>query len=142
MLFRSAHKRATTDNRERAAKGRSAKPDHGKGAAETAIRAARWMFERARLCSYVSSNPAADLKVPRRNPSKRRALVGDELDEFFDTVAAGGDDPELDVMLTWFHVECRSCCRETGSHCRVDNRTGDRGAATESMRGHFGAKVY
>jgi integrase len=102
---RIAHKRATADNRKRAAKGRSAKPDHGKGAAETAIRAARWMFERARLCGYVSSNPAADLKVPRRNPSKRRALVGDELDEFFDTVAAGGDDPDLDVMLTWFHFE-------------------------------------
>lgn len=102
---RIAIKRATTRNRKRAEKGRSAMPDHGKGSAETAVRAARWMFERARLCGYVSSNPAADLKVPRRNPSNRRALVGDEFTELFDTVASGGGDPELDVKLVWFHAE-------------------------------------
>ena len=102
---RIAIKRATTRNRKRSEKGRAAIPVHGKGAAETGVRAARWMFERARLCGFVSTNPAADLKVPRRNPSNRRALVGDEFTELFDTVATGGDDPELDVKLVWFHVE-------------------------------------
>lgn len=102
---RVAHKRGTQENRRRAARGRAAKAVHGKGAAETAVNAYRWLFLRARLVGHIQSDPAVDLKIPRRSDTRRRALAPNEFEPFFDAVAGGGDDPELDTLLCWFHAE-------------------------------------
>lgn len=117
LARRIAHKRGVAANRERASQGRSAKPVHGKGAAETAVRAYRWLFHRARLAGHVTVDPAVDLKVPRRSASRRRALTGAEIVEFFDAVASGGDDPELDTLMCWFHAET-GARREGGINLR------------------------
>lgn len=102
---RVAVKRGATENRSRAAKGRALKAAHGRGAQETAVRAYRWIFGLAVGDQLLDRNPADAVAAPRRRKSTRRGLTDAEIPVFFDAVASGGDDPELDVLLCWFHAE-------------------------------------
>lgn len=86
-------------------KRRDAASADGRGAAENAVAAFRWFFGRAVANDFIAVNPAAKIAKPRRNGARRRALETDELEQLFDVVASGGNDPDLDMLLVRFHFE-------------------------------------
>jgi integrase len=98
-------KKATKDNKVRIAKGLSPKPAHGKGGAENAITAYRALFESLVEDELWDTNPAKLVSKPSRDDTARRGLRDHELPEFFQAIVSGGDDPQLDFMLAWFHLE-------------------------------------
>lgn len=100
-----ARKKATAENRRRALEGRSAKPALGLGAQENAVAAYRALFQTLVDDEVWSTNPALRLKKPRRNKTRRRSLRDHELPELLNAVVTGGNDTELDFLLTWFHLE-------------------------------------
>lgn len=128
---RMAAKKAVRENQRRAKKGLAAKPTHGKGGRENAVTAYRHLFGKLVKDELWSSNPASKVEKPRRDDTVRRSLHDDEVGPFFDAVVSGGDDPELDFHLTWFHME--SGARREGG---VDLRMADIKRATQMLRLH------
>lgn len=102
---RIANKRAILANATRSHKGLISARDDGRSAEETFIRAMRRFLEQARMGKHLTTNPALDVGMPRRQPTRKRALSEDELPQFIDAVISGGNDPELDILLVWFHLE-------------------------------------
>ena len=102
---RIAAKRATRDNARRAKKGLSAKPAHGQGGREMCVTALKCLFGRAFDDELIHRNPAEKLDKGGRSRSRRRALSEDELELLLEEVVSGGDDPELDLLITWAALE-------------------------------------
>jgi integrase len=100
-----ASKRAMHANLIRARKGLAPKPIHGQGAREMCVSALRALFERMVRERLIDINPAERISKGRRSETKRRALTDDELAQLLEVVATGGDDPELDLALTWAELE-------------------------------------
>jgi integrase len=100
-----ATKRAMHANLIRARRGLASKPIHGQGAREMCVAALRALFERMVTEELIDKNPGKRLSKGKRSESKRRALTEDELTQLLDVVATGGDDPELDLALTWAELE-------------------------------------
>lgn len=115
---RMSTKKAVRQNQRRAVKGLHPLPDHGKGGAENAITAYRHAFQVLVDDELWDKNPAAALDKPKRGDTKRRGMRSDELAEYFRVVVSGGNDPELDFLLSWFHLETGA--REGGAiHLRM-----------------------
>lgn len=108
LAERHAVKKAIIDNRRRAQRGLGPKPVHGRGAREMCAWALRGLFTRAVKSKLMTTNPAADLGKVRRPPTKRRALTSKEVVELLDVVVAGGNDPELDLLIVWAGLELGS----------------------------------
>ena len=102
---RIANKRAVLDNSGRNERGLNSSRDEGRSAEETCIRAVRRFLTQARKSKLVTTNPALDVAMPPRQATRKRALHEHEVPEFIDAVVSGGDDPELDILLVWFHLE-------------------------------------
>lgn len=102
---RVANKRAVLDNSGRNERGLNSSRDEGRSAEETCIRAVRRFLTQARKSKLVTTNPALDVTMPSRQATRKRALHEHEVPEFIDAVVSGGDDPELDILLVWFHLE-------------------------------------
>lgn len=105
LAQRHARHKALLDNRRRAARGKSAKPDHGQGGREMAVSALRCLFERARDEGLLEHNPAEKLDKGARGEPRRHALDADQIEELMATVVTGGNDPELDLLITWCALE-------------------------------------
>ena len=100
-----AVKRAMHDNLTRSRSGLSAKPTHGQGAREMCVTAMRYLFARMVKGELISVSPASELTKGRRSQPRRRALSDVELAQVFSAVASAGDDPLLDLALTWSEFE-------------------------------------
>ena len=105
LAERMAIKRAVRDNASRRKRGLGPKAEHGQRARDTCRSAINALFERAVLDGLLSTNPAAKLRGGRPTETKRRALSDIEVAELLDTVASGGDDPELDLLICWAGLE-------------------------------------
>lgn len=84
--------------------GRTSRPFDQRGARRNAIGAFRHLFALAETEAGLSheQNPAATLKRGPKAVGNRRALSSDELEQLWQVVCMGGDDPALDSLL----VEC------------------------------------
>jgi integrase len=102
---RIANRRAMLDNTTRTRQGLISARDDGRSAEETCIRAVRRFLAKAHEGNLVTSNPATLVKVPGRQRTRKRALQEEEVPQFIDAVVSGGNDPELDILLVWFHLE-------------------------------------
>jgi integrase/recombinase XerC len=102
---RMSRKRAVGRNINRAKRRKAALPAHGHGGRENAVTAYRALFEVLIEDELWTTNPAMRADKPQRSDTRRRGLRDVEVPEFLDTVASGGDDPELDTLLCWFHLE-------------------------------------
>lgn len=102
---RMSQKKATKDNKGRALRGLAPKHVSGNGGEENFITAMRSVLERLVDDGLWSKNPAQALSKPARGDSPRRALRDGELRELFELAATSLEDPELDVLLLWFHLE-------------------------------------
>lgn len=78
---------------------------NGRAASEHFVSAARLFFRTAVEDGLLERNPAAGLEKPRRLPAKRRPLSLAELSQLRAVVPAGSDDPDLDRLIVWFHLE-------------------------------------
>jgi integrase len=105
LVQEMATKRAMHANLIRARQGLAPKPIQGQGAREMCVSALRALFERMVEDGLIAINPAARISKGRRSESKRRALSDEELAQLLEVVATGGDDPELDLALTWAEFE-------------------------------------
>ncbi len=108
LAQRLARRKALLDNRHRAQRGLEPKPDHGQGGREMAVSALRCLFERAIDDELIDRNPAEKLDKGTRGEPRRRALKEPELVELLDVIVSGGDDPELDLLITWAELELGS----------------------------------
>ena len=89
-----------------AERARTHRPDStGRASRETCIAALRALYARAADAGHVMSNPAAALRKPLRSTSRRRALDDLELTDLANAVRATSADPDLDLLLTRFHLE-------------------------------------
>jgi integrase len=100
-----AIKRAMYQNRARARRGLAAKPTHGQGAQEMCVTALRHLFSKMIKDHLIDSSPVSDVSKGHRSASKRRAISDGELEEVLTTVASGGDDPLLDLAISWAEFE-------------------------------------
>jgi integrase/recombinase XerC len=101
-----AVERQATRAAARAAKGLTPRRSEGSGAGENCIAALRYLFQIVVDDDLLESNPAGRLKKPERSKkSTRAALTEEQLDEMFIAALKGGDDPQLDYLLLWFHLE-------------------------------------
>jgi site-specific recombinase XerC len=100
-----ATKRALRDNRARARKGLAPKPTHGQGAREMCVTALRHLFSKMEQDQLITISPAANISKGHRSASKRRAISDTELEELLMTVATGGNDPMVDLAVTWAEFE-------------------------------------
>lgn len=87
----------------------------GRYAGERVVRAMRTLFRMAERDGWIERprNPAAQIPLPRRKPSTRRALTSRELSEINAVVPVGSRDPVLDCLLIRLHVE--TACRRGGA---------------------------
>jgi integrase/recombinase XerC len=77
----------------------------GRHARESAVAAMRRFFTVAARDGLVVRSPAADLALPRRPKSRRRALTDDEIAQLWQITAETGNDPALDLLVFRFHLE-------------------------------------
>lgn len=77
----------------------------GHGAQRNVIEAARRFFQVAVDDGLIASSPVAALTPVARPQRRARALRPGQLEELWHAVISGGDDPELDGLLVWFHLE-------------------------------------
>lgn len=106
-----AQKRWATHNNKRAARGRAQFDHTGKSAVEPVRRAASFVFTRALEdpSTGVRANVALQAPEPARPTSASRAYTEVQLAELWDAIfTTGGDDPELDMLIVWFHLETRA----------------------------------
>lgn len=100
-----AVKRAKGENIIRARRGLSVKPTHGQGAREMCVTALRRLKTRMLEKELIEPETGKGPQKGTRGEPKRRALTDNELAEVFSTTATGGDDPVLDLALTWSEFE-------------------------------------
>ena len=103
-----AQKRWATRNANRAAKGRALFDHQGKSAEEHVRNAASYVFERAMEdpSTGVQRNVALQTDPVRRPKTTSRAPTLGQLTELWDAIfTSGGSDPELDMLIFWFHLE-------------------------------------
>lgn len=105
LTERIATKRAIRDNAVRLDRGLGPMATHGQAARATCVNALSRLLRTGLLDGKITRNIATELKSGDAVDTKRRAVTDDELPELFDTVASGGDDPELDFLLTWSSFE-------------------------------------
>lgn len=105
IVERAAIKRAMVENVVRAKRGLAAKPTHGQGAREMCVTAMRFLFVRMVKDELITKSPAAEISKGKRSVSKRRAISDNELAELLEIVATGGDDPMLDLAISWAEFE-------------------------------------
>lgn len=94
-------------NRRRATKNRAPRQATGASAEEhmaSLIRAA-WALAAKDPATRVLSNVNDDIRQPARPQTPARHLEAAQLEEVWDVVWNGGDDPELDMLLVWLHLE-------------------------------------
>ncbi len=77
----------------------------GRGAQRNTIEAARRFFQVAVGDGVIVRNPAAELDLPARETPGPRSLKPQQIEQLWAVVVSGGDDPELDGLLLWFHLE-------------------------------------
>ena len=98
VATRHAIKKGILDNRRRAALAKPAKRADGHNAGETAVGAARSLFNDAlKHCGGVNS--ALQVPKPSRDSKERRPLKHFELVEVHHYTATSGNDPELDTLI-------------------------------------------
>ena len=87
----------------------------GRYAGERAVRALRALFKMAEQDEWIEhrDNPAAQLPLPRRKPSTRRALTSREIAEINEVVPVGSRDAALDCLIMRLHLE--TACRRGGA---------------------------
>ncbi|WP_433655199.1 tyrosine-type recombinase/integrase [Nocardia sp. CA-128927] len=87
----------------------------GRGTVGQSIHALRCLYRHAEADGLITAldNPAANLVIPRRLPSNRRALPEQLLAEINRVAGATGNDPDLDVLLLRLHTE--TACRRGGA---------------------------
>ena len=103
-----ALKRQARRNKARTSAGRAAKHTTGHSAVEHLGRAASLMFKTAVAdpTTGVTVDRSAGFKAPRRPKTTARAYTPEQLAELWDAIfTSGGDDPELDALVVWFHLE-------------------------------------
>lgn len=103
-------------------------PDaHGKGAAENFVRATRFFFRYAQRMDLITTDPAVDLKVPRRGKPPERPLLEHELADIWRAVHLTSNDLELDSLLLGFirHTAARreGCINLTVDHLNRDEES-------------------
>ena len=87
------------------AKSMDRKGVHGRSAAEHMFSAARAFFKVAVEDGLLTANPGLGLEKPKRLKGQRRPLTAEEQALLFEAVGAEADDPKLDHLLVWFHLE-------------------------------------
>ena len=102
---------------------------HGVGAQEAMILATRAAFAGAIDSGLVRHNPAAQVALPDRPPSRRSALSAEHLEQAHLTLLAHSRDPELDDLVFGF-------LRETGCrrHGAIRLSQDDLAPATRAVR--------
>jgi len=70
-----------------------------------AVSALRCLFERAIDDELIDRSPAQKIDKGVRGEPRRRALNPEQIEELLDAVESGGDDPELDLLITWCELE-------------------------------------
>jgi integrase len=105
IVERAAIKRAMVENVVRAKRGLAPKPTHGQGAREMCVTAMRCLFVKMVEDELIEKSPAAEISKGKRSVSKRRAISDSELAALLETVATGGDDPILDLAISWAELE-------------------------------------
>lgn len=90
----------------------------GRSAAEHMVSAIRCLYRYAKRDGYISAanNPSADMDMPTRLPSTRRALGNRQLAEINHIASTTGNDTSLDTLILRIHLE--TACR-TGSALRL-----------------------
>jgi len=89
------------------------KARHGVGAQEAMVLATRAAFAGAIDCGLVRHNPAGQVALPDRPPSRRSALSADQLEQAHFALLAHSRDPELDDLVFGFLRE--TGCRRQGA---------------------------
>ncbi len=87
----------------------------GNSAAEHLIGALRCLYQHALADGIISdtTNPAAKVAKPRRQPSTRRGLPDTRVEELMHVASTTGNDPALDALLLRLHIE--TACRRGGA---------------------------
>ncbi|UGT60353.1 hypothetical protein [Nocardia asteroides] len=87
----------------------------GTSAAEHFVSTVRCLYRLAEDNGSIrpGDNPARNLKMPTRRPSKRYAIPSGQLAEICQIAAVTGNDPELDSLLLRLHIE--TACRRGGA---------------------------
>lgn len=96
---RRALKRTVRRNANRANVGKPMLHSDGRGAAESAIAAARWFYGFLAREEITTRNPAAHVKLPTRQERPARALDVSEFLEVYRVGVTTGQDPDLDGLL-------------------------------------------
>ena len=102
---RMAIKRAMNENVARASRGLPPKPTHGQGAREMCVTGLRFLFKKMVKAKLIVVNPLEDITKGQRSESSRRDLSEKEFAELLNFVATGGNDPALDLAITWAEFE-------------------------------------
>lgn len=102
----------TIDEIERAARIRAAiaaagpRAGDGSGAAKHVVSAARHLVRQALKLKLISVDPLANMTGLTRTPNRpARSFDGEVFDRIIAELCGGGDDPELDTLLTIFRIE-------------------------------------
>ena len=114
----------------------------GYAAQRSALQATRKIWSCAVRDGLIDEkhNVPAKIPMPRRKPTARRALTGQEVTELFDFVASSGGDPKLDSMIIRFGLE--SGCRRQGLLAlRRDHLNSDRQTAMLREKGDIQREV-
>lgn len=87
------------------------KARHGIGAEEAMVLAVRAAFAAAIEAGFVRKNPAAQVDLPDRPPTRRAALGATELGQIHQSLLAHSRDPNVDDLVFSFLREtgCRRC---------------------------------
>jgi integrase len=95
---RYAVKTGVNRNRRRAARNRPLVRGDGHNAEETALNAMRCIYKLA--AEHIGATNLSDtIQRPKRHPKERRSLQPFELAELVHVTGAGGNDPELDLLI-------------------------------------------
>ncbi|GLZ28234.1 hypothetical protein Lesp02_04240 [Lentzea sp. NBRC 105346] len=83
----------------------------GNSAGEHMVAALRCLYKHAVADGYIDAdkNPAAKVPKPRRQPSNRRGLADQRIEEIINVASSTGNDPVLDSLLIRLHLE--TACR-------------------------------
>jgi hypothetical protein len=102
---RIGQKTAHRNNRSRVARGLQPIRTDATAAAIGASLAVRRLFADATENDLLHVNPAQSVDVPKPQQTRKRSMNDAELLEFLDAVVTGGNDPDLDFLIVWFHLE-------------------------------------
>lgn len=119
-------------NRRRAANGRALHAHDGRCAAEHTYAVARAVVSRALAdpSTGLTRDVLAPVQPVRRKPVTARAYTAEQLAELWEAIfTSGGDDPDLDMLLVWYHLETGA--RRGGA---VGLRVADLSVASQRVR--------